>query len=105
MAGFASLQQTGGKQTAQSGRLAVPRYDNLRQVKAGRKSNAAGSFLMKLKGGGVAIASRASGEFRILYYLKQVAYMPKRLDMLELGEQVSMREIPRLFRDNIRNIS
>jgi hypothetical protein len=33
MAGFAALQQTGGRQTAKSGRLAVPLYGSLREVK------------------------------------------------------------------------
>lgn len=102
MAGFAALQQTGGRQTAKNGRLAVPRYDDLKQVKAGRKSNAAGSFLLKLKSGGHAIASRANGEFRILYYLKNLAYIPKRLNMLEIGEEVSIRRFPLIFRDNLR---
>ena len=102
MAGFASLQQTGGKQTARSGRLAVPQYNDLRQVKAGRKSNAVGSFLLKLKSGGHAIASRAGGEFRILYYLKHLAYTPKRLNMLEIGEDISARRFPLIFRDNLQ---
>ena len=102
MAGFAALQQTGGKQTARSGRLAVPRYGDLRDVKAGRKSNAEGSFLVKLKSGGHAIASKAGTETRILYYLKQVAYMPKRLNMLEIGEDVAVKQIPALFRANIQ---
>lgn len=102
MAGFATLQQTGGKQTAQSGRLAVPDYDNLRDVKVGRKSNPAGSFLIKLKSGGHAIASRKGNEFRILYYLKNLAYIPKRLNMLEIGEEVSARHFPLIFRNNLR---
>jgi hypothetical protein len=105
MAGFAALQQTGGKQTGKSGRLAVPKYDDLKQVKAGRKSNPAGSFLLKLKGGGHAIASRIGGEFRILYYLKSLAYNPKRLNMLEIGEEVSLCRFPLIFRDNLRNLS
>lgn len=105
MAGFAALQQTGGKQTAQRGRLAVPKYDSLQQVKAGRKSDPSGSFLVKFKSGGVGIASRASGEFRILYYLKNLAYNPKRLNMLEIGEEVSARRFPLIFRDNLRTIS
>lgn len=104
MAGFAALQQTGGKQMAKAGRLAVPQYNDLKQVKVGRKSNTAGSFLLKLKSGSHAIASRASGEFRILYYLKHLAYTPKRLNMLEIGEEVSARRFPLIFRDNLRTI-
>ena len=105
MAGFAALQQTGGKQSARSGRLAVPVYNDLRQVKAGRKTNAPGSFLLKLKSGGIAIANRAGGEFRILYYLKNIAYNPKRLNMLEIGEDVSVRRFPLVFHDNLREIA
>lgn len=101
MAGFAALQQTGGKQMAKNGRLAVPLYDDLRQVKAGRKSNTAGSFLIKLQSGGHAIASRVQGEFRILYYLKNLAYTPKRLNMLEIGEDVSVNRFPLIFRKNL----
>lgn len=104
MAGFAALQQTGGKQTARSGRLAVPHYDDLRQVKAGRKTNVAGSFLLKLQSGGHAIASCAGGEFCILYYLKQLAYTPKRLNMLEIGEDISARRFSLIFKDNLRSI-
>lgn len=103
MAGFAALQQTGGKQTAQHGRLAVPRYSNLREIKAGRKTNPAGSFITQLKNGGQAIATRAGGEFRILYYLKNLAYNPKRLNMLEIGEDVSVRRFPLIFRDSSAN--
>lgn len=104
MAGFAALQQTGGKQTALNGRLAIPQYESLKEVKAGRKTNVAGSFLMKLKSGGYVIAGRPKNEFKILYYLKPAAYNPKRLNMLEIGEEVSMREFPALFRDNLRII-
>jgi hypothetical protein len=105
MAGFAALQQTGGKQTAKSGRLAVPRYGDLREVKAGRKSNPAGSFLIRLQSGGHAIAARAGREMKILYYLKHLAYVPKRLNMLEIGEEVAVKQIPALFRANLQQIS
>jgi hypothetical protein len=101
MAGFAALQQTGGRQLPHGGRLAVPLYSSLRDVKANRKSDPAGSFLLRLKSGGVAIAARQSSELKILYMLKNLAYMPKRLNMLEIGEEVSMREIPRLFAENL----
>jgi hypothetical protein len=101
MAGFAALQQTGGKQMARGGRLAVPVYNDLCEVKAGRKTNIVGSFLLKLKSGGHAIASRIGGELRILYYLKNLAYNPKRLNMLELGEDIASRIIPKLFAENL----
>jgi len=105
MAGFATLQQTGGKQMARSGRLAVPKYDDLRNVKAGRKSRMPESFLFRLKSGGQVIASRTSGEFRILYYLKSLAYMPKRLNMLEIGERVAIERFRSIFIRNIQELS
>lgn len=104
MAGFAALQQTGGKQTARSDRLAVPQYRDLRELKAGRKSNVSGSFLITLPTGGQAIAMRQDKEFRILYYLKQLAYMPKRLNMTEIATDTAERQIPALFRDNLHNL-
>lgn len=104
MAGFAALQQTGGKQYPKDGRLAIPQYDNLHQVKAGRKTDVAGSFIMRLPSGGSVIAARQNNQLRILYHLKQLAYNPKRLNMLELGTDVSIKEFPRIFSDNLRNI-
>jgi len=104
MAGFATLQQTGGKQTAKTGRLAVPRYSDLHDVKAGRKSNAPGTFLLKLQSGGIAIAQRKQKEIKVLYYLKNFAYMPKRFNMLEIGEETALSEIPRLFSENLQQV-
>lgn len=105
MAGFATLQQTGGKQTAKSGRLAVPQYRDLHDVKAGRKSNAPGTFLLKLQSGGIAIAHRKNKQLEILYHIKNFAYMPKRLNMLEIGESTALAEIPRLFSENLQQVS
>lgn len=105
MAGFATLQQTGGKQTAQTGRLAVPQYRDLHEVKAGRKSNIPGSFLLNLQSGNTAIAQRKNKEIQILYYIKNFAYMPKRLNMLEIGEDTALSEIPRLFSENLQQLA
>lgn len=104
MAAFATLQQTGGKQTAQSGRLAVPQYGDLHELKAGRKSRPAGSFVVNLRSGEQAIARKTDSTMRILYYLKPLAYMPKRLSMLEIGEAVAEEHIPTLFQENIQTI-
>lgn len=104
MAGFATLQQTGGKQTAQNGRLAVPQYDDLHQVKAGRKSKQPGTFLVNLRSGEQAIAKKTDKTMRILYYLKPLAYMPKRLSMCEIGESVAKERIPSLFQENLWQI-
>lgn len=104
MAAFATLQQTGGKQTAQSGRLAVPQYGDLHELKAGRKSRPAGSFVVNLRSGEQAIARKTNGAIRILYYLKPLAYMPKRLSMLEIGEAVAEKQVPILFQQNLQQL-
>lgn len=105
MAGFATIQQTGGRQVGKNGRLAVPRYDDLHDIKVGRKSNTPGSFLMPLQSGGHVIARRGHNGIEILYHLKSVAYMPKRLEMLEIGESTAETQLGRLFIENLRNIS
>lgn len=104
MAGFAALHQTGGKQTALSGRLAVPKYDSLSEIKAGRKSNPAGSFLLRMKNGAHVIAMRNGKELQVMYYLKSLAYMPKRLNMIEITEGVAQKYIPQLFFENLSQI-
>lgn len=93
MAAFAALQQTGGPNKAHSGRLAIPLYNDLREVKPKAKSNSPqnlkNSFLIKLKSGGYAVAIRKSKEMKVMYVLKQLAYVPKRLTMLEIGESLA----------------
>lgn len=101
MAGFAAVQQTGGKQLPRSGHLAVPTYNDLRELKAKRKTNAPGTFLIKLKSGGYAIGIRQHQEMRIMYYLKAFAYMPKRLNMIEIGEDIARRRITQIFQENL----
>jgi hypothetical protein len=59
---------------------------------------------MPLKGGSHAIATRVAGELKILYMLKHLAYVPKQLNMLELGEEVSARLFPRIFANNLRTL-
>lgn len=96
MASFAGLQQTGGILRAKSGRLAIPVYDNLQQLVPRRKTNRNGSFLIKLTSGGYAIATRNKKEMKIMYFLKQSAYIPKRFNMLEIGEETAINT----FKDN-----
>lgn len=90
MAAFAALQQTGGSNKAKSGRLAVPIYNDLREVKPKTKANSPqnlkNSFLIKLKSGGYALAIKKGKTMKVIYALKQLAYVPKRLNMLEVGE-------------------
>ena len=102
MAGFATLQQTGGRRVAKTGQLAVPQYDDLRILKAVRKTNQPGSFIMTLKSGGMVVARRQDKNIEILYHLKNLAFVPKRFEMLEIGEDVAKREFPRLFSQNLQ---
>ncbi len=95
MAGFAALQQTGGIQKGQQGRLAIPFYNSLRDVKlktpANRPRGLKNSFLIRLKSGAHAIGTRTGKDFKIMYYLKLTAIMPKRLNMLEIGTDTAGR--------------
>ena len=102
MAGFATLQQTGGRRVAKSGQLAIPQYDDLRNLKAVRKTNQPYSFLMTLKSGGIVIARRINKDIEILYHIKNVALVPKRLQMIEIGEDVAKTEFPRIFSQNLQ---
>ena len=104
MAGFATLQQTGGRRVAKTGQLAIPQYDDLRDIKAVRKTNQPDSFLMKLKSGGMVIARRVNKNIEILYHIKNVAFVPKRLEMIEIGESVAKTEFPRLFSQNLQDL-
>ena len=95
MAGFAALQQTGGIQKGQQGRLAVPPYNSLRDVKlktsANKPRGLKNSFLIKLHSGAHAVAVRQHKQFKIMYYLKHTAFMRKRLNMLEIGSDTATR--------------
>lgn len=104
MVGFATLQQTGGRRVAKTGQLAIPQYDDLRDIKAVRKTNQPDSFLMKLKSGGMVIARRVNKNIEILYHIKNVAFVPKRLEMIEIGEDVAKTEFPRLFSQNLQGL-
>lgn len=107
MAGFAALQQTGGIQRGQQGRLAVPPYSSLRDVKLKTPSNRPrglkNSFLIRLKSGAHAIGTRTGKDFKIMYYLKHTAIMPKRLNMLEIGtnnaDRIFNHELQAAIRD------
>lgn len=101
MAGFATLQQTGGHRYAKNGRLAVPKYTDLHQVKANRKSDVPGSFVLRFKSGERVIAHRANGQIRILYHIKGLARVPKRLQMLEIGTDVATTQFKRIFEENL----
>ena len=90
MAAFAALQQTGGIKKAKDGRLAIPSYQAISQVKKRTDSNSPSSYLagdafkIKTKSGAEAIAQRKGKEFKILFFLRKSAHINKRLDMIEI---------------------
>ena len=90
MAAFAALQQTGGVKKAKDGRLAIPSYQSINQVKKRSDSNSPSSYLagdafkIKTKSGAEAIAQRKGKEFKILFFLRKSANIDKRLDMIEI---------------------
>lgn len=90
MAAFAALQQTGGIKKAKDGRLAIPSYQGINQVKKRSDANspshylAGDAFKIKTKSGAEAIASRKGKELKILYFLHKSADINKRLDMIEI---------------------
>jgi len=89
-ASFAALQQTGGVKKAKDGRLAIPSYQAISQVKKRSDSNSPSSYLagdafkIKTKSGAEAIAQRKGKEFKILFFLRKSAHIDKRLDMIEI---------------------
>jgi hypothetical protein len=89
MAAFAALQQTGGIKKAKDGRLAIPSYQAINQVKKRSDSNSPSSYLagdafkIKTKSGQEVIAKRNGKELKILYFLNKNAKIDKKLDMIE----------------------
>jgi hypothetical protein len=90
MAAFAALQQTGGVKKAKDGRLAIPSYQAISQVKKRSDSNSPSSYLagdafkIKTKTGAEAIVQSKGKEFKILFFLRKSAHIDKRLDMIEI---------------------
>ncbi|MBU6140434.1 MAG: hypothetical protein KGP29_02610 [Proteobacteria bacterium] len=90
MAAFAALQQTGGLKQAKDGRLAIPSYQAINQVKKRTDSNSPSSYLagdafkIKTKSGAEAIAQRKGKDLKILFFLRKSADINKRLDMIEV---------------------
>lgn len=108
MAGFAALQQTGGRQKALSGRLAVPAYKQISDVKSRTSANKPRglkkSFLLKLSDGSHAIAVRTGKDLKVMYYLKPEAYLPKRLNMIEIGENTAEKFFTLEFHKNMQEL-
>jgi len=110
MAAFAALQQTGGTKKAKDGRLAIPSYQAISQVKKRSDSNSPSSYLagdafkIKTKSGGEVIASRKGKEFKILYFLRKNAKINKRLDMIETTTKTVKDRFDEIFRNNLMKL-
>ena len=109
MAGFAAaLKQTGGRQKALSGRLAVPAYTQISDVKSRTSANKPRglkkSFLLRLSDGSHAIAVRTGKDLKVMYYLKPEAYLPKRLNMIEIGENTAEKFFTLEFRKSLQEL-
>ena len=108
MAAFAALQQTGGIKQAKDGRLAIPAYQAITQVKKRSDANSPSSYLagdafkIKTKSGAEAIASRKGKELKILYFLRKSAHIDKRLDMIELTTKTVRGNFDTKFSENLR---
>jgi hypothetical protein len=111
MAAFAALQQTGGIKKAKDGRLAIPSYQNIGQVKKRSDSNSPSTYLagdafkIKTQSGQGIIAQRKSKELRILYFLHKSAGIDKRLDMIEIGVKMVKRKFLPMFKKNMNEIT
>ena len=109
MTAFASLQQTGGKKKARDGRLAIPIYDNISDVKRRTARNSPSAYLagdafkMRVGSGNEVIARRKGRNLNILYLLKKYAIIDKRLDMVEVSQKVVKDEFEEVFRRNLNH--
>ncbi len=110
MAAFASLQQTGGKKRARDGRLAIPIYNNIRDVKRPTTKNSPAAYLagdafkMRTKSGKEVIAQRKRGSLKILYFLRKEADVEKRFDMVEVTEKAVNDSFGMIFRRNLQDV-
>ena len=110
MAAFAALQQTGGKKKARDGRLAIPIYENIKDVKRKTTKNSPSGYLsgdafkIKMPSGQEAIAQRKRGSLKILYFLRKEADIDKRFNMIEVTERVVKNEFGMIFKKNLQNV-
>ena len=110
MAAFAALQQTGGIKKAKDGRLAIPSYQAINQVKKRTDSNSPSSYLagdafkIKTKSGAEAIAQRKGKEFKILFFLRKSADIDKRLDMIEITTNTVKDRFEAQLKGNINEV-
>ena len=110
MAAFASLQQTGGKKKARDGRLAIPIYNNIKDVKRKTAKNSPSAYLagdafkMRTKSGKEVIAQRKRGSLKILYFLRKEADVEKRFDMVEVTTKAVNDSFGMIFRRNLQDV-
>ena len=110
MAAFASLQQTGGKKKARNGRLAIPIYDNIKDVKRKTAKNSPSAYLagdafkMRTKSGKEVIAQRKRGGLKILYFLRKEADIEKRFNMIEVTTKAVNDSFGMIFRRNLQDV-
>jgi hypothetical protein len=110
MAAFASLQQRGGKKKARAGRLAIPIYNNIKDVKRRTTKNSPSAYLagdafkLRTKSGREVIAQRKRGGLKILYFLRKEADAPKRLDMVEVTTKTANNSFGMIFRRNLQDV-
>ena len=111
MAAFASLQQTGGIKKAKDGRLAIPSYQSIGQVKKRSDSNSPSTYLagdafkMKTKTGQEVIARGSGGELKILYFLNKSAKIDKKLNMIEITTKTVKDRFDAQLKANMSDIS
>ena len=110
MAAFAALQQTGGTKKAKDGRLAIPSYQAINQVKKRSDSNSPSTYLagdafkIKTKSGNEVIARREGKELKVLYFLRKDAQVNKKLDMIETTIKTVKDGFDAQFKANLRDI-
>jgi len=110
MAAFASLQQTGGKKKARDGRLAIPIYNNIKDVKRKTAKNSPSAYLagdafkMRTKSGKEVIAQRKRSGLKILYFLRKEADVEKRFDMIEIITKTVGDSFGMIFKRNLQDI-
>lgn len=110
MAAFAALQQTGGVKKAKNGRLAIPNYQAISEVKRRSAKNspsiylAGDAFKMRTKSGQEVIAKRDGKNLKILYFLKKRADVNKKLDMIETTIATTKKELPKILQSNFSKV-
>lgn len=110
MASFAALQQTGGTKKAKDGRLAIPIYKNINEIKRRTQKNSPSAYLagdafkMRTSSGKEVIAQRKHSGLKILYFLRKEAEIEKRFDMIEVTTKTIHNSFSTTLHRNLQNI-